>query len=198
MTEILLATQNKGKVKEIQEMIKGLPYTVMIPDSEFDIEETGTTFAENARLKAKAFCQRFGNNLTLADDSGLVVDALDGRPGVYSKRYGNTDAHRNMKLLNELNFVPAEKRTARFVCVIALYGPGVDAVFEGKVEGKIADSIRGNQGFGYDPIFIPNGYDNTFGELGSEVKNTLSHRANALKLVLDFLAKQEKSNREQR
>jgi XTP/dITP diphosphohydrolase len=195
MMEILLATQNKGKIKEIQEMLSGLPFTVIVPDSDFDVEETGTTFEENARLKAKAFSEQFGNKLALADDSGLVVDALEGRPGVYSKRYGSSDQDRNTKLLSELEQIDDEKRSARFISVIALFGQGIDEVFEGRVEGKIAKSIRGNQGFGYDPIFIPEGYEQTFGELGSEVKNTLSHRAMALKQVLEFLTKQDKTNR---
>jgi non-canonical purine NTP pyrophosphatase (RdgB/HAM1 family) len=125
----------------------------------------------------KAYQAEFRDDFILADDSGLIVDALDGRPGVYSKRYGSNDTQRMQKMLSDLAQVPAENRSARFVATMAVIGPNVEQVFEGKVEGKIASEMRGGQGFGYDPIFIPDGYEETFGELGESVKNSLSHRA---------------------
>jgi XTP/dITP diphosphohydrolase len=188
MFKLLLATQNQGKVAEMKALLFGLPVEVITPDSMFDVEETGTTFEENARLKAKAFSDQY-HLVAVADDSGLVVDALDGRPGVYSKRYGNSDEDRNQKLLSELKNVPDELRSARFVSVIALVGDGFDQSFRGEVEGKIAFEVRGSGGFGYDPLFIPMGYTQTFGEVGSEVKNQLSHRSKAIQKMKDFLAK---------
>jgi XTP/dITP diphosphohydrolase len=168
-------------------MLKNVPVEIIVPNSDFDVEETGMTFEENAILKARAYSEKFPEVFVLADDSGLVVDALDGRPGVYSKRYGDTDEHRNAKLLSELKDVSNSERTARFVSVIALIGQGVEEVFEGVVEGAIGFEARGEDGFGYDPVFIPEGYKKTFAELGTEVKNTLSHRARALEKVKKFL-----------
>lgn len=193
MLKLLLATQNQGKVKEMRSLLADLPVEIITPTENFDVDETGTTFQENARLKAVAFHVHFGA-IAISDDSGLVVDALDGRPGVYSKRYGNSDEERNIKLLGELQEVPAEKRTARFISVIALYGNGYDEMFEGKVEGRIATEVKGGNGFGYDPLFIPEGYTETFGELSAEVKNSLSHRGNAMKLLKEFLAKKVPAN----
>lgn len=182
--QLLLATQNKGKQREIQEMLADLDIQVLLPEEDFDVEETGKTFEENAFLKARSFSEHFGM-MTLADDSGLVVDALDGRPGVYSKRYGSSDEHRNQKLLVEMK--GKENRAARFVCVICLHSADISQCFEGKVEGRIAEEVKGADGFGYDPIFIPEGYDKTFAELGTDVKNTMSHRGNALKKVREYL-----------
>lgn len=178
--KLLIATQNKGKQKEILQMVQDLDFECVFPDGDFDVEETGETFEENAFLKAKAFSEKYGM-MALADDSGLVVNALNGRPGVYSKRYGDNDLDRNTKLLLEME--NHQDRSAYFIAVMCLYGEGVDQCFEGKVEGSIAQEIRGKEGFGYDPIFIPEGYEKTFAELGQDVKNTLSHRARALEKV---------------
>lgn len=187
MNKIVIASKNRGKVKEIQALLADLPVEVVIPDTDLDVEETGITFEENALLKAKAYKDLFPNDLILADDSGLEVDALNGRPGVYSKRYANSDLERNKKLLEELEDISDDERTARFISVIALVGPNIEQTFRGTLEGTIADSIRGDYGFGYDPVFMPLGYQKTFAELGLEIKNTLSHRARALAEVKKFL-----------
>ena len=149
-----------------------------------EVEESGETFAENAALKARAYSRQTGL-WTLADDSGLVVDALGGAPGVRSARYagvGASDAQRNDRLLAELKRTKGRDRRARFVCVIALADPAKpDALFfTGLCEGTIADRPRGVGGFGYDPLFVPEGYTQTFGELPAEIKNQISHRARAL------------------
>lgn len=185
--KLLLATQNPGKQKEMQELLKDVDVQVLLPTNENDVEETGTTFEENARLKSSALFQLQPDMFVVADDSGLAVDALNGRPGVYSKRYGVSDKDRIEKLLAELITVPEEKRSAKFVCVLSLLGPGIDEVFTGEVQGKIAFQAQGEHGFGYDPIFVPDGYDRTFSQLGKEVKNTVSHRAKALEKLKVFL-----------
>ncbi|MEO8581169.1 MAG: RdgB/HAM1 family non-canonical purine NTP pyrophosphatase [Patescibacteria group bacterium] len=187
MKKLVIASQNLGKLKEIKQLLSDLSIEIVIPEKDLDVEETGSTFEENAMLKAKAYQQLFPEFYILADDSGLEVDALDGRPGVYSKRYGTSDQDRNQKLLNELESVPDEKRTARFISVMVLLGPTVHQIFQGTVEGSIARTIAGDQGFGYDPVFIPVGYTKSFAELGSEIKNTMSHRAKCLEKVKLFL-----------
>lgn len=190
MTQLLIATRNLGKLTEFKQLISDTGFEIVSLndigiDPLFDVEETGETFADNASLKAKGFSQK-SKLLALADDSGLAVDALGGRPGVYSRRYGPTDEARNLKLLEELKDIPVEKRVARFVCVMALYNPSTDSIqtVEGRVEGRISEEIRGNQGFGYDPVFIPDeGNGRTFAELGTDFKNTVSHRARALQKI---------------
>lgn len=153
-----------------------------------EVEETGSTFAENARLKALGI-SAVVPGLVLADDSGLEVDALDGAPGVRSARYAGEsadDAANNARLMREMEGV--ENRTARFRCVMVLSrGEEVLAEFGGAVEGRILGEARGVAGFGYDPFFVPDGHDKTFAELGSEVKNTLSHRARALEKLMFWL-----------
>jgi XTP/dITP diphosphohydrolase len=191
-----VATQNRGKLREYQRLLTAytLLTTVDAGLGDFDVEETGATFAENAILKARAYMQASGL-ITLADDSGLAVDALDGRPGVYSARYGGPgldDAGRRAKLLADLRDVPDDQRTARFMCVVAVARPGVDAVLqvEGRVEGRILHAERGTGGFGYDALFQPDGHAQTFGELPADVKDGLSHRGRAvaaLKPLLDDL-----------
>lgn len=185
---LLLATQNAHKIAEIQAILQEVSVEVVTPrdvglSADFDVAETGQTFAENAELKARAFAA--ATHLpTLADDSGLEVTALHGRPGVYSKRYvPGTDADRNQKILSEV--ADATDRTAAFVTVLCLYNPQTDQAtfFEGRVTGQLSLEPRGTAGFGYDPIFIPSGYQQTFGELGQELKNQLSHRARALAKV---------------
>lgn len=187
MIKLIIASQNKGKIVEIQALLSQLPIEITVPDNDLDVEETGITFEENALLKANAYKHLYPHDFILSDDSGLEVDALNGRPGVYSKRYGSSDQERNQKLLGELEDVSDDSRTARFISVAALIGPEVERVFRGTLEGKIAHEVRGTYGFGYDPVFMPIGYQKTFAELGLEIKNTLSHRARALAEVKKFL-----------
>jgi XTP/dITP diphosphohydrolase len=186
-TELLVATNNAGKVRELSQLLSGAPLRLRLL-SEFggvaEAEETGTTFAENAVLKALHYSSHAGL-LTLSDDSGLAVDALGGAPGVYSARYagaGATYAERMAKLLAEVEAAGGADRRARFVCVIAVADPSAGTIetFEGVCEGRIARAPRGTGGFGYDPLFVPEGYDKTFGELPLQVKHSLSHRALAL------------------
>ncbi|MHB9023230.1 MAG: RdgB/HAM1 family non-canonical purine NTP pyrophosphatase [Armatimonadota bacterium] len=190
MNELLVATQNRHKATEIAELLGGLDVRVLtLADvaPELDIPETGETFMENALQKALVAAATTGM-LTLADDSGLAVDALEGEPGVHSKRYESTDAKRNEKLLRELADAPPEKRTARFHCAVAIAGPeGVLAEIEETVEGFITREPRGRQGFGYDPIFQPRGEERTMAEMSLEEKNAISHRGKAFRAAAEFL-----------
>lgn len=185
--KILLATQNSGKQKELQALLSSFGVEVLLPISNDDVEETGSTFEENALIKAKFFQGKNPEWYVLADDSGLEVDALGGRPGVFSKRYGSDDAHRNQKILSELEALKDPDRTARFVSVLVLLGKDGEHIFRGEVEGVIAREVKGAQGFGYDPIFVPRGYDQTFAELGASVKNAISHRAVALEKLKKYI-----------
>lgn len=195
MTKLLIATNNPGKVREYEEMLQDLPgIEITFPAQEgldLEVEESGGTFEENARLKAAAYCLVSGLP-TLADDSGLEVDALDGAPGVRSARYagpGASDADRYRKLLAELAGRPAGRRSARFRCVVALALPrGTVHTAEGTCEGQIGLAPRGEFGFGYDPIFIVAGQGGrTMAELEPEVKNRISHRARAIQAMLPDL-----------
>ncbi len=186
MLKLLIATTNKGKLREYAEMVKGLPVepvTLGQAGIAADVEETGATIAENAVLKAAEYARRSGL-LTLADDSGLEVDALGGEPGPRSARYageGATDAQRNAYLLNKLRDVPQGKRTARFRCVIAVAAPGLDTrTSEGTCEGVIAFEPRGSNGFGYDPVFSMPSLGKHMAELPLDVKNRISHRGKAM------------------
>lgn len=192
--ELLIATYNAGKIRELTGLLSTLPLRLRRL-SEFsqveEVEETGKTFAANAELKARLY-SRQTNLWTLADDSGLEVDALDGAPGVFSARYGGanaTDAERNARLLAALSRTDDAERTARFTCAIALHEPaaGTTEIFAGTCEGRISQYPRGDNGFGYDPLFIPEGYAYTFGELPDELKQQLSHRARALAGVRAYL-----------
>jgi len=186
--ELLLATRNAHKTREIQEIL-GTDFAVRdlraCPEIS-DTDESGASFEENATLKALAVSKRLPG-FVAADDSGLEVDALGGAPGIYSARYAGTNATENEKinkLLRELARLGArgDARRARFHCVVALARNGnLVGTFRGIVEGRMADQRRGNGGFGYDPIFIPEGLEETFGELPAEVKNTISHRAKAIR-----------------
>jgi XTP/dITP diphosphohydrolase len=195
LTKLLVATNNPGKVREYKELLAGLPVEITFPAEEgliLEVEESGITFTENAGIKALAFAQASGL-LTLADDSGLEVDALDGAPGVRSARYagpGASDIDRYRKLLSALKDLPTEKRTARFRCVIALAWPdGAIHTADGTCEGKIGFTPRGEHGFGYDPIFIVDGHDGqTMAELSPEIKNQSSHRAQAAAAARPILA----------
>ena len=182
--EIVLASGNRGKLAEFAELFKGTGFTFRLmgdfPEARLP-EETGKTFEENALLKARTVSAATGH-VALADDSGLVVDALDGAPGVYSARYAGEpcdyDAN-NQKLLRELAGKP--NRSARFHTVIALSDPhGNVQTLEGSCKGTIIAEPRGENGFGYDPLFVPDGHSKTFAELESSKKNRISHRANAL------------------
>src|SRR5947209_15921005 len=194
-SELLVATHNAGKVVELARLLSDLPLRLRLLSEVGDIPEaveTGATFAENAALKETHYSARSGL-LTLSDDSGLVVDALGGRPGVYSARYAGTEATydvRMRRLLEELAAAGDGERGARFVCVIAVADPSTGEVntFEGVCEGSIAREPRGTNGFGYDPLFVPEGHTQTFGELPDEIKRDISHRARALAKAADFLA----------
>jgi XTP/dITP diphosphohydrolase len=192
--ELVVATRNTHKTREIQHIL-GPVFKVrdLLADSEVsEIRESGTSFEENAKLKALGVSRKVPG-LVIADDSGLVVDALDGAPGIYSARYAGanaTDRDKIDKLLRELARVGTtpDARRARFRCVVALARNGnLLGSFEGIVEGTIANQVRGKSGFGYDPIFIPEGFEQTFGELPKEVKNTISHRAQAIRTLADRL-----------
>jgi XTP/dITP diphosphohydrolase len=193
-TELLIATFNAGKVREVQSLLDGLPVRLrsLAEFSEVsEVEESGSTFAENAALKARGYAAQTGH-LTLADDSGLEVDALGGAPGVLSARYGGegaTDATRTARLLAELARINDARRRARFVCVIAIADPSAHLIHTstGTCEGSIAFAPRGENGFGYDPVFIPDGYQESFGQLSSEIKQRISHRARAIEAARTFL-----------
>ena len=183
--QLLIATHNRGKMREYRQLLKGLSLNLLSLDDvgiEDDVLETGETYAENALLKARAYAQQSGI-LTLADDSGLEVDALDGEPGPLSARYageGATDADRIDYLLGKLATVPPTRRTARFRCIIALVWPsGREELVAGTCEGRITKAPRGEQGFGYDPVFLVADDTRTMAELSAEEKNAISHRASA-------------------
>jgi XTP/dITP diphosphohydrolase len=194
MKQILIATKNKGKAKEFKAFFSGYgikAHSLMDLDEELpDVKETGNTFKENASLKAEQISEILSIPV-LADDSGLMIDSLDGSPGVYSARYAGKmkDDNANMeKVLLELKNVPAEKRTARFICVLAVAIPSEETIFRtGYCEGIIAFSKRGMNGFGYDPIFVPDGYHVTMAELSSEEKNQISHRKHAISQLEDWI-----------
>jgi len=186
---LIVASTNAGKAGEIQTILAPLSSWLVetIGADLPDLEETGSTFVENAEQKAE-FYSRLTNELTVADDSGLVVDALDGRPGIYSARYAPTDEERNIRLLRELRNTPESERTAAFVCALALARSG-DVIWsvEERVQGRIALEPAGDRGFGYDPIFWTPEFGRTMGELEPEVKNRISHRGRALKRLKEWL-----------
>lgn len=189
--KLVIATRNPNKTREFSEMLGGDFEVTDLAGSPLPIvEETGVTFAENAILKATD-ASRAIDGCIVADDSGLEVDALDGAPGVYSARFaggGATHAENVAKLLGALAKCDAPRRTARFRCVLALARGGqILGTVEGVVEGAITDSPRGENGFGYDPIFQPLGFDHTFGELSGVIKNEISHRARAIQSLRTFL-----------
>lgn len=190
METIILATNNENKVKEISAKLKEFNIEVISQREvgcDIDVEETGTTFEENATLKAEAIYKELGRPV-IADDSGLEIDALNGEPGVYSKRFAGqnaSDEDRINKVLNLLQNVEESKRTARFKCTLCYIDEnGTKHVFEGVCEGKIADKPCGNNKFGYDPIFIYE--DKTFAQMTDEEKNAVSHRGRAVQQLVDF------------
>ena len=198
MIELVVATRNTHKTREIQQIL-GPDFRVSDLGAHpevTEIVESGISFEENAKLKALTASKQLPA-LVIADDSGLEVDALDGAPGIYSARYSGTnatDTDKIDKLLRELVRVRATEdgRRARFRCVVAVARNGnLLGTFEGIVEGRIADNVRGVLGFGYDPIFVPDGFEQTFGELPVEVKNAISHRAKAVHALADRLRRLE-------
>lgn len=191
--DLLVATRNNGKLKEIRALlaecgirVRGVGEFPHLPE----IEEDGNTFAENAKKKG-ATIARLSGCLTLADDSGLAVDALGGKPGVHSARYagaGADDAANNRKLLAAMTAIPEGERGAAFLCAMALCTPdGECRIFEGRLDGTILRTLRGNEGFGYDPLFLVTGTDQTLAEMPLEEKNRISHRARALAQVVAVL-----------
>lgn len=188
---IIVATHNKHKADEIREFFKG-DFEVLSADdigSYDEVEETGDTIEENALLKARSLAN-LTDDIVIADDTGLFVDYLDGKPGVYTARFAGLNAtydDNNKKLLKLLEGVPEEKRKAVFKTVIALIYKGKEAIIEGKVEGTILDKPRGKFGFGYDPIFFVDKIGKTLAELTLEEKNEVSHRANALKKLKEYI-----------
>lgn len=189
--KIVFATNNKHKLEEIKDILGKDFEIVSLAEigCHEDIPETGLTLEENARQKSTYIVEHY-NHDCFADDTGLEVDALNGEPGVHSARYAegtDHDSEANMrKLLSKMSNV--KDRTARFRTVISLIINGVEHQFEGRVEGHIATEKHGKEGFGYDPIFIPEGYDKSFAELGEEVKNQISHRARAVKKLAEYLS----------
>jgi len=187
MKEIVIATSNGGKAKDFEALFspQGIRVlTLLDVDQAIDVEETGVTFEENAILKAETVSRLLGKTV-IADDSGLEIDALNGRPGVYSARYAGLDKSDEAnidKVLNELADVPAEERTARFRCVLAVAGPGRETeTFSGSCEGVIQTERKGENGFGYDPIFYVPNKGKTMAELSQDEKNVISHRGAALR-----------------
>jgi XTP/dITP diphosphohydrolase len=194
MADLLLASQNPGKLDEMRQLASGLKFRVVGP-REIGIreapDEPGTSFLENARIKALAYARRSGL-LTVADDSGLAVDALGGAPGLYSSRFGGegaSDLERNRLLLEKLRGVPRERRGARFTSAVAVADPDrVLFAVEEHVEGLIADEMRGEGGFGYDPLFFYPPFGRTFGEVPRSLKDSVSHRGKAFARLREFLA----------
>lgn len=193
MVKIIFATGNKGKVSEIREILKDLDAEVLTMKEagiDIDVDENGTTYEENALIKARAVMEASGC-LTLADDSGLEIDYLGKEPGIHSARYMGHDTSydiKNQSFLDKLEGVPDEKRTARFVCAIAAVFPdGKEEVVRATMEGRIAHEIAGGNGFGYDPVFYLPERGCTSAEISPEEKNEISHRGKALRLMRDRL-----------
>ena len=187
--KLIFATHNKNKTKEVKSMMPSHIELLSLDDINFhtEIEENATTLEGNALLKAKTIFEKTGINC-FADDSGLLVDALNGAPGVYSARYAGShknDEDNMQKLLSELK--DKTNKNAHFKTVMALIIDGKEYLFDGKIEGKIISEKLGSNGFGYDPIFVPDGYNETFAQLDSETKNKISHRSRALQKMLEFI-----------
>ncbi|MEQ1604946.1 MAG: RdgB/HAM1 family non-canonical purine NTP pyrophosphatase [Pyrinomonadaceae bacterium] len=194
LPKLLIATNNNGKITELRDLIADFPIELLsLADfpAAVEVDETGSTFAENARLKAAGYALQT-SSFALADDSGLEVDALGGRPGVLSARYGGEGtsfAAKMSLLLAEMRSADTPDRRARFVCSIAIADAMGRILFaaDGVCEGRIAQSPSGSGGFGYDPLFIPDGFDQTFGELDISTKQTISHRSRAFQQIIPFL-----------
>ena len=189
MRSLVVASKNPGKAREIATVLSTLHdwKVESLPEGIPDIDETGSTFIENAVLKAEHYSHLI-DGLSVADDSGLIVDALGGRPGIYSARYAPTDDARNQRLLEELEGIPPDKRGARFVCALAAAREGRSIwTVEEHVEGQIALALAGEYGFGYDPLFWVPDFGMTTGQLEPEIKNQISHRGVALRRLQEFL-----------
>lgn len=192
ITEIIFASHNQGKIAEVTDMLAPLGIKVLSANDMNlpDVEETGTTFAENSLLKSQTIAQKLGIPC-MADDSGLCVDALDGAPGVYSARYApDRDFNKGMeKLLQAMAQSPNKSRAAHFSCVVSLaYPDGKYKIFEGRIDGKISTvKMLGNHGFGYDPLFVPDGYDCSFAQMPKEIKNQISHRGRAMQKFKEYI-----------
>ena len=188
MKKLVVATGNPGKLEEIQEYLVDLPWQLELKPAEIDVEETGTTFIANARIKAAEVAKALGK-WAIADDSGLAVDALDGAPGLYSARYGKTDEDRINRLLRELG--DTDNRLAKFICAIAIADPDGKIILEteGICPGEILYSPSGNGGFGYDPIFYVPSQQQTFAEMSPETKAKISHRGVAFAQLMPQLKK---------
>lgn len=188
--EIYIATSNLHKIEEIKQILKNVEYRIKASPKKVEVDENGETFLENSVKKAFIYGNILGEKV-IADDSGLVIDYLGGFPGVMSARFmeGKSYIEKMQEILKRMK--NAENRSARFVCVASYYDPGDGILIsaEGIVEGRIAYDIKGESGFGYDPIFIPDGYDQTFGELGEEIKMKISHRSKALKKLFSLIEK---------
>lgn len=201
MENIIVSSGNEHKIEEIKDILKGLPFNILSKNEvglkDFDVIEDGETLKENAIKKALEVSKKT-KGIVIADDTGLFVDKLNGRPGIYSARYAGENAtfkDNNDKLLNELKEVSIDDRTARFITVIAIVDRDkIDTVI-GECKGKIGFEPKGENGFGYDPIFIVDGFNKTFAELGDQVKNKISHRANALIKLRDKLEDKIKDDR---
>ncbi|MBU5292896.1 XTP/dITP diphosphatase [Anaerosalibacter bizertensis] len=194
--KIILSTGNIDKIEEIKDILKDLPFSIYskkeVGLGDLEVEEDGDTLEENAIKKAMAISERI-DGIVIADDTGLFVDKLNGAPGVYSSRYAGEDVSyedNNRKLLKELEGTPSEERTAKFQTVIAIVTEDkkIKTVY-GECRGRIGFEVKGSEGFGYDPLFIVDGYGKTFAQLGEEVKNKISHRAKALEKLKKELEK---------
>lgn len=189
--KIIFASQNKGKVKEVKAIFENSPFEIIsLYDlgNNVEIDETGSTFSENAFIKAKAIYDYY-REPSIADDSGLVVEQLNGRPGIFSARYAGencTFEDNNLKVIGELSSYP-EPHNAKFVCAAVFYDGKKIIETVGELKGRIIKEQRGSEGFGYDPIFIPDGYDKTIAELSFDEKNRINHRAKAFQKLLNEL-----------
>lgn len=195
MKKLIVASNNKHKISEIKDILKDFDLEIVsLKDMNIDIDvvEDGDTFMENSYKKAYEISEYLKKNdineyLVMADDSGLMIDSLDGRPGVYSARYAGehgNDLKNNLKVLEEMKLIPFDKRTARFVCAIVLISSnGLVIKAEGKTEGFIEEEMKGDNDFGYDPLFYVKEFDKTFAEISSEEKNSISHRGRALEIL---------------
>ncbi len=192
MKQLIVATSNSGKLEEMQVYLSGLDWELALKPKELEIEENGSSFVENAIIKASGVAKAL-NQWAIADDSGLAVDALDGAPGIYSARFGNSDQDRIDRLLRELE--GSKKRTAQFVCAIALCRPDGSLALqtEGICVGEILNTEKGEGGFGYDPIFYVPSTQKTFAEMSSELKNEVSHRGLAFAKLLPQLEELSRS-----
>lgn len=194
MKKLIVASNNQHKIKEIKDMLSQFPFQVLSLKEagiDIDIEENGTTFMENAYVKASEIFKIRPYDMILADDSGLMVDALDGAPGVYSARFAGEHGDskkNNLKLLDMLKEVMSDERTAKFVCAMVMIIDEKTCIkVQGEIKGKITETYKGEGGFGYDPLFYIPEYKMTFAEMSSEQKNSISHRGNALKKLEEAL-----------